>query len=200
MNRNGGWMHTHTGRQFWPLDPRPEEIHVEDIAAALAKICRFGGHVRQFYSVAEHSIRVMELCHDWGESIETQVWALLHDATEAYLGDVIRPLKCQPEFLAYRSAEHYLQCMVCSRFGLPHVMPDAIQRADAILLATEARDLKGVRDLKHWDGLDGIQPLEETLGCVWGPEEAEAEFLDCYDGLMKAAGRMSGPCERGERR
>src|SRR4051812_30250690 len=84
--RVGNWMQTFTGRQFWPVDPRADEIAIEDIARALAMTCRFGGHVRFHYSVAQHSFLVSLVC-----SPEHALWGLLHDASEAYLGDVVWP-------------------------------------------------------------------------------------------------------------
>ena len=58
--RKGDWMQTYTGRQFWPIDPRANEVHIEDIAHALSMMCRYNGHCRTFYSVAEHSVLVSQ--------------------------------------------------------------------------------------------------------------------------------------------
>src|SRR4051794_15527189 len=97
--RRGGWITTFSRRQFWPLDPHSDEIHIEDIAHSLSQQCRFGGHSRSFYSVAQHSCLVSALC-----KANDALWGLLHDASEAYLGDIPRPLKSLPEFEFYQKA------------------------------------------------------------------------------------------------
>lgn len=173
-NRVGDWMQVGTG-PFWPLDPRPEEIHIEDIAVALSNLCRFGGHVREFYSVAQHSVHVAGLCGP-----EDALWGLLHDASEAYLGDIIRPLKRQDCFAEYRAAEERLMAAVCERFGLPLEMPESVRRADEVMLATEARDLKGV-DLNTWSVRE--KPLVQPIR-VWGPTRAFMEFAECFERLV----------------
>jgi hypothetical protein len=94
----GGWMQTFTGRQFFPMDPRPEEVDPTDIAHALSLLCRYNGHVDRFYSVAEHCVHLSYVVPP-----EHALWALLHDATEAYVGDMISPLKIHMP--GYRAAE-----------------------------------------------------------------------------------------------
>src|SRR5688572_18527016 len=89
--RVGDWILTATGRSFWPLDPRADEICIDDIAQALAKVCRFGGHCCDFYSVAQHSVLVAHLVER--SHPQLALHALLHDAAEAYLGDFTQPLK-----------------------------------------------------------------------------------------------------------
>src|ERR1700674_199080 len=94
------YMHTfwhHKFRVGWPLE---EDVCIEDIAHSLSLLCRFTGHVKQFYSVGEHSVRVSYLCPP-----EYQLWGLLHDAGECYAGDVNRPLKYSPGMEAYREYE-----------------------------------------------------------------------------------------------
>ena len=85
MKRKGDWMQTHSGIQFWPLDPRPEDILIEDIAHALSNQCRFAGHCCFHYSVAQHSVLVSE-----NVPAQDAMWGLLHDAGEAYLVDLPR--------------------------------------------------------------------------------------------------------------
>ena len=94
MKHSNTWFLTTTGRQFWPASPDPEQIQIEDIAHALSNLCRFGGHTREFYSVAQHSVLVSQNVPD-----DLRLVGLMHDATEAYCGDMIRPLKnVLPEF------------------------------------------------------------------------------------------------------
>src|SRR5689334_11513518 len=96
--RVGDWMMTLSGKRFWPLDPRPEDVDFRDIGHALSMICRYGGHVRRFYSVAEHSALLARWFEARGDFTFAK-YALLHDGTEAYIGDMVRQLKqFMPEF------------------------------------------------------------------------------------------------------
>ena len=171
------FIETHTGAKFEPLDPSIELIRIQDIAHALSQQCRFSGHTSVFYSVAEHSVRVSRLLEEWGADPVTVLWGLLHDASEAYLVDIPSPLKRSPAFASYREAEAGLMRMICARFGLPGIEPADVRRADAVLLATEARSLMPfVPD--HWGGL-----TEAALGqdiIPWPSEFAKREFVNRF--------------------
>lgn len=186
--RRGSWQQTFTGRQAWALDMRPEDIDVRDIAHALALQCRFAGHCRQPYSVAEHSVRV-SLFVETGlvrqyPKAHTQnrrgaLAALLHDASEAYCVDVPRPLK--PYLDGYKSIEAGVMLAVEAWAGLFAGMCSErlIKHADEVLLATEARDLMCAPPAP-WNL--GADPLPETIE-PWGWERAEREFLARYEAL-----------------
>lgn len=160
-------MQTYTGRQFWPLDPHGDEIHVADIAHALSMLCRYGGHVKRFYSVAEHCVLMSRAV-----SPENALWALLHDATEAYMVDLPRPLKRQ--FLNYQEAELHLAMAIAVRFGLPALCPAEVSDADNRILLTERTAL--MREPAGPWGVDHLVPLPVTIEC-WSPAEAELEWL-----------------------
>lgn len=131
--RKGDWMQTFTGRKFWPLDPRPEEVFIEDIAHSLSMQCRYAGHCQKFYSVAEHSVLVAQVIEP-----EFALYGLLHDAAEAYLVDVPRPVK--PYLTGYAEAEDRVWRAICARFNLDPDNKDAIEaikRADNAVLAAE---------------------------------------------------------------
>lgn len=133
------WIQTFTGRRFHPLTPRAEDVCIEDIAHALANQCRFSGHVRHFYSVAQHSVLVSDNCPP-----EDRLWGLLHDAAEAYLVDLPRPVKQglrANHIMLFDNLESSIMSCVCARFQLPHTQPESVDKADVLLLATEARDL-----------------------------------------------------------
>jgi hypothetical protein len=169
------FIETYRGVRFRPLAPIVDDICIEDIAHALANQCRFSGHVRHRYSVAEHSVRVSELVASWGAPRAVVLWALLHDASEAYLVDLPTPLKGHPLIgNGYRSSEHRLMKAVCRRFRLPPNQPPVVARADAVLLATEVRDLMFNRPA-HWRKLVE-KPLPERIR-PWPPDVAEYEFL-----------------------
>lgn len=166
--RAGGWMRTWTGRKFWPLDPRPEDVSIEDIAHALANICRFGGHC-PFYSVAQHSVLVSRLVSE-----RLKPLALLHDAAEAYVGDMVRPLKLfMPPFIG---VEGRIQRVICQHFCLPWPAPSAVKDADDIMLVVEARILLGVHAEQEWPSCADV-PVVDVAFEPLPPDRAEAAFL-----------------------
>jgi hypothetical protein len=167
----GDWIQTFSGRAVWPLDPRPEEIVIEDIAHALSMQCRFTGHVRRFYSVAQHSVHVSSTC-DPSDALA----GLLHDASEAYLVDLARPIKRSAGLHGYRLAEQRLQRVIYQRFGLPVVEPASVELADKIMLGIEARDLMGPL-LPGWEKWTDQLPADLRIDRCWTPDEAEELFL-----------------------
>lgn len=172
--RVGCWLQTYSGRQFWPLDPRPEDVVIEDVAHALSLQCRYGGHTRKFYSVAEHCWRASQICDG-----ENALWGLLHDASEAYLVDLPRPLK---RFSAlggeYRQVEARLMDVICERFGLTAVEPAEVKRADDFLLHWEARDLMAPHP-EPWVG-EGTMILPRSVIDTLSPCLAEIAFLERF--------------------
>lgn len=179
--RLGDWLQTHSGRQFWPLDPRPEDVWPGDLAHSLSLQCRFAGHCREFYSVAQHSILAVDVAVTLGADARMQLAVLLHDAAEAYVADVPRPLK---RFLAgYRAVEVAVQDAVFSRFGLALGAGEHrfIKHCDEVMLATEKRDLMR-QDGPAWLALPA--PMVDTID-PWSPQVAEASF-------MQRLGALSG--------
>lgn len=172
--RYGGWIQTFTERQFWPLDARIEDIDVLDIAHALSNQCRFSGHSARHYSVAEHSVRVAQLLADAGHDVEAQLWGLVHDAPEAYMVDLPRPIKYSPGFEAYREAEDRLMRVVCRWAKLPLEQPHVVELADRRLLATERRDLLGPNC--QWHVPDTV-PLSESIASI-SPYQDSHEFWE----------------------
>ena len=164
-----GWIQTFTGRRFYPLQPRFEDVCLIDIAHALSNICRFTGHTKTFYSVAQHSVLVSTLV---GSDPLTQLWALLHDASEAYLCDIAKPVK--PLLTGYVEAEERVMRVIAEKFDLGWPRPEIIHTADMQALATERRDLMGPCDV---DRSSGQPPLEWKIERGALPEEAEQLFL-----------------------
>lgn len=128
----GSYMVTYNGVEFYPLDPNPDDILIEDIAQALSNNCRFCGHVKIHYSVAQHSVIVSQLCDP-----ENALAGLLHDASEAYLSDITRPVKYTQKMEGYREIEHNLERVIAQKFGLPFPMTKDIKRADDMALMSE---------------------------------------------------------------
>lgn len=164
------WIQTYSGARFRLDDLAGNEYRLRDIAHALANLCRYAGHCRDFYSVAQHSVLVSRVC-DQGDA----AWGLLHDASEAYLLDVPSPLKRMPGMEGYRLLERQVQLAVCDWFALPLDMPPSVHEADLRLLVTERRDLMGGGEL--WDpDLDRYEPLRSRIRPL-PPREAEELFL-----------------------
>ena len=187
----GPYLQTVSGRWVNPFDPDPEQLDAGDIARALANQCRFGGHSRVFYSVAQHSVIVSELVEERGGDIEDVFAALMHDATEAYLGDMPHPLKHRsPLGAAFREAEQRLEAVIRERFAIKPDVPE-IKRADRALLATERRAFSDEK--WHWPELEGVEPLDLRLE-PWPPDEAARAFAARYAELQSArSGRDSSP-------
>jgi hypothetical protein len=171
-----GFIGTFSGLRFWPLFPNPDDIVIADIAHALSNQCRFGGHASKFYSVAEHSVHVSQLCLP-----KDALWGLLHDASEAYLVDLPRPLKQLPEFSAYREAERRLQRAVAVRFGLPEDQPASVAEADDTMLWIEAHSLLDSAAVEFVR--DKRPPFEITDPLL--PVEAERLFLNRFKVLTE---------------
>ena len=183
MNVKTDWMQTYTGRRIYPLDPSSDDIYIEDIAHALSLMCRFGGHCREFYSIAQHSVLVSQYCKD-------KLYGLLHDAEEAYLTDMIRPVKRSLLLLGvtvFEDAAFNLFQAIAYRFGLL-LTDEAVQdvkKWDNILLSTEARDvMPPMADGTKWTSVDLLEVLQERIVPV-GPKEAERMFLDRYEELTR---------------
>lgn len=164
----GDWMQTYSGRRFYPLDPRSDEIHSEDVAHALSLLCRYGGHVDRFYSVAEHCVLMSHAV-----APENALAALLHDATEAYVCDVPRPLK---RYLAdYQDIEDNVWLAIVGRYGVSTILPTEVKEADNRILLTE-RDALMSRTVEPW-GIDAeYTPLPVSI-TGWGPGDAEESYL-----------------------
>lgn len=131
------WIQTSTGIAFDLLEPTPEMVDINDIARALSRLCRYTGHTEQFYSVAQHSVLVSNLVPP-----EDALVGLLHDAAEAYVGDVAKPLKVLLGS-AYSDVEDRVWRVVAERFGLPVALPQSVKDADLRMLQTERLQLLG---------------------------------------------------------
>src|ERR671915_2336886 len=129
----GPYLQTISGRWVNPFDPDPEQLDIGDITRALANQCRFGGHCRVFYSVAQHSVIVSELVEERGGDAQDAFAALMHDATEAYLGDMPHPLKHRSALGAeFQAAERRLEGVIRDRFAI-NVDPPRVKEIDRAL-------------------------------------------------------------------
>jgi hypothetical protein len=190
--RHGTTIQTFSGHWYYPIDPRPEDVDLRDVAHALALVNRFTGHSRVPYSVGQHSVLVSLAVEQATGDRAQALWGLLHDASEAYIADVARPVKQSGAMFAYREIEVRNMAAVCERFGLPREEPPAVKLADRKMLATERRDL-----LCHelpWGPLDAPYPDKIV---PWSWETAEQRFLARFHelappGLAERVMRVGG--------
>lgn len=169
---------TNNGQYFYFDNPEAHEFHIEEIAHALSHLCRYTGHTKKFYSVAQHSVLVSYLV-----PAPLAMWGLMHDAAEAYLGDVSSPLKAMlPE---YKVIEHRVEKAIAAYHRLPWPMPPCIKEADLVALVTEKRDLMvpGLNntDWGHWPN---IVPDRRTIEFM-PASAAKALFLNRYEQIMR---------------
>jgi uncharacterized protein len=168
-SRKGDWIQTFTGLAFWPIDPRPDEIRLEDIVGALSKLCRFGGHCLRFYSVAEHCVHVASQAPS-----HLKLAALMHDASEAYLVDVPRPIK--PWLPEYVEIEKCIEKAIAIRFNLHWPVANAVKQIDDRILEDER--IQAMADPpRPWKNFGS--PLGVTLQ-FWSPETAAERFRTAF--------------------
>lgn len=166
---------TFSGLFVDPLSLRPQDINIVDVAHSLSMQCRFGGHCTEFYSVAQHSVNV-----SLNVPKEAALWGLLHDASEAYLKDIPRPLKHSSIFEGYRRLEEEVNKTVAKRFGLSFPMPSSIKDADNVELLTEGQSLHPAYGEWWKNGtLQHLSPRDERI-FGWAPARAEEEFLNRF--------------------
>lgn len=162
------FVQTYSGEPFYPTHPQLASINIGDIAHSLAMQCRYGGHVRSFYSVAEHCVILSHAV----DPVNAK-WALLHDATEAYVGDVVWPLK--EKLPAFKAIEDNLMAHICTRFNLDPVQPEQVKEYDRRIVIDE-RDQLMVPTRIPWPALEGYEPLGVVVN-GWSPTEAKAEYI-----------------------
>jgi len=172
---DSNWISTFTGKKFWPLNPVREFIDIRDIAHGLSNICRFTGQCRHFYSVAQHCVLASEWCHP-----DDARWCLMHDASEAYLLDIPKPVKAYLPVMRY--AEQALLKMMAAEFNLPWPIPFAVHEADSRILATERRDVMGLTPVRILPQ-ERREPFPDTIEPV-PPLTAEAMFLTRFGELF----------------
>lgn len=173
------WIQTFTGRKFDLADPQPDMVDIADIAHALSNVCRFTGHCREFYSVAQHSVYVAEQL-----PYPLKLQGLLHDAAEAYVTDLATPLKWMlPE---YKEIEWRVWRAIAARFGVPTNLAPEVKAADTLLLMTERASLLGPQPEPWAPELEAITPLDWRI-TGWHPRTAQVTFRDKFNSLQAVA-------------
>lgn len=179
-------IQTFTGIFFDPFAPDESLVRIEDIAHALSQQCRFSGHLKRRWSVAQHSLFVSDLCPP-----HLKLAGLLHDAGEAYMVDLPRPIKHHPRLTFYRETESKIDEVVAKRFGLPFPIDPDVKRADAMMLAAEAKAL--LHGLSGWTpenqryfemddrASDDAELVARIASCRPPSDEyVRADFLDVF--------------------
>lgn len=169
------YIETFSGKRVHFLNPDPESITIEDIAHALSRICRFNGHTREFYSVAEHSWKgAVYISHPY------KLGMLLHDATEAFLCDIPSPIK---DYLPdYRKIEKELLEAILLKFGIEEQLPEIVKYYDLVLLSNEAHHLIPSRgnDWEMWKHVKRPVVSAEFKPLCLQPDVAKKVFLDKF--------------------
>lgn len=177
---NEPWLETASGLQFQFLSPQPEQIDPFDIALALSRACRYGGHTTRFYSVAEHACHMADwvLRQPWGDE-EKALTALHHDDSEAYIGDLPSPIK--RHMSQFKEAEDRIDAAVAERFGTEYPHPKWLKWVDTCILLDERAQV--MRKSGNVWGVDEFSELYQPLGIrLWNvlgrfPAWAEREWL-----------------------
>jgi hypothetical protein len=168
MLRSGAW--------FDFCAPADSDFTIEDIAQGLANICRYSGQCSSFYSVAEHSVLVSEVAAGF------EFEGLLHDAAEAFMGDITRPLKqILPE---YKRIEHEVETAIFERFGISSTPAPEVKRADLRVLAAEQQQIMP-KGTDWWVQSEKIIPAPVVVRHL-PPDEAKQLFLARYEALRPA--------------
>lgn len=180
-------IQTYKGNLFDFLKPKAEAVDIEDIAHALSNICRYNGHTKQFYSVAEHCVRASFI------PIGNPLINLLHDSAEAYIGDIPTPQKKKLCWsgdntkIFIQVIEIWVLKAIGYKLGIQelHLKVGSVgtKKVDRIMLATEVRDLMGdSTSFQQW--IKEVEPLAHKIE-PWYPVQAEDEFLNRYYNLMQ---------------
>jgi len=164
-----GYIFTFTGKKVYPLDLKEEDVNIADIAHGLANTARWTGQSAKFYSVAQHSVLVSDCLPR-----EFALWGLLHDADEAYLGDIARPVKYMPELKPLRDAGKRIQTIINRAFGLKGHTPKIIKETDDYVVKQE------------WVSVMGQEGHSDLRITPQSPARAEMEFLRKFGELYEA--------------
>ena len=177
----GAWIESFSGLRVYPLAMTEKMVVIEDIAHALSMKCRYGGHCLKFISVAEHSVYVANVLAQM-DKLELIKWGLFHDAAEAYLPDVARPIK--DHIQGFRAIEQQCERAIADKFNLcPKYIPKDVKHVDTSVLYREKEVV--MRDGPEWSKVDVI-PLPDLEIHCWTPEEAEEQFMLMFNRLFRS--------------
>lgn len=180
------WMQTFLGNKFTFDSPRAQDIEIEDIAHSLAMQCRFNGHVKEFYSVGEHCLRVVNRV-----SPPNKFWGLMHEVAETYMGDIITPFKCHWRWRRYlKSMETRILKVVAIKYGLPWPIPEEIKEVDKRMWATEERD---IRNKSRFEWSTDVVPYLERIVPMANWRTVKLIFIEQFDRLISGKDVINFP-------
>ena len=154
--RKGDWFVTYSGKRFYAFDARVEDINIKDIAHSLSLQTRWNGHCKTFYSIASHSLACARVAERIPATADVVAWALMHDAAEAYIGDIIRPIKKAllvdfgNQAFTMKEVEERLLRIIAEKFNLPWPIPETVFEIDNRMLVMEAMYLTNYGKPDHW--------------------------------------------------
>lgn len=179
------YIETYTGLRVYFGDITKDVISIYDIAHALSQICRFTGHTKEFYSVAQHSVLVA----DAQTTLPEKRAGLLHDASEAYVNDLPSPLKACTDLGDYKNLENRFHHAINQKYRVNDGMTPNIKKADLAALFTEKRDV--LNKPSDWGWGENIEPFKDTI-IPLQPKEAKALFLKRFIELFPIEAKKEG--------
>lgn len=178
-DKKSSWLQTGSGGRVSVDNPLPEEINIEDISKALSKLCRYNGHCEDFYSVAQHCVLGAKFAlENFGKEAAKEF--LLHDATEAFVGDMIRPVKALNPW--FQDTEDLFWKAIAVKFGLPLQHSQSCHYIDNVMLVWEKRDL--LPKSEEWPNLPNIEGFNLPVMKCWTWNRSEKEFNKLYEKLF----------------
>lgn len=185
LTDRGTWMQVQGGRVFYPMDPRANEVFLEDIGFALARINRFNGHADQCISVAQHLCQCQWMAYSEGYGVRVQYAVLMHDAAEAFIGDMVRPLKV---YMAdFKQVELKVMAAIMEALDVPKMDDSLIKRFDNFGWAWEKRDC--FKSAGEWPNTPKLPDYLYTMK-PWTTDNAYRTFMNQAVHLRVASNAM----------
>lgn len=181
-NERGTFMSLYSGGKFFPLDPTEQEVHIEDIAHALSHQNRFNGHLKWPYTVAQHSVLCAKQARSMDYDLNVQLYALMHDAAEAYIGDMIRPLKYYMPM--FKEVEDRIMTVVARKFdfSMNKRATAKIKTIDNLMCAAEKRDMHPTT--LEWPGMP--DPVDIKTIEPWPHSYAKGQFMRMFNQINES--------------
>jgi len=187
------WIQTNSIAQFFPLDPRVQDVNVKDIIHSLSHLCRYNGHSNKMYTVGHHSIMVAKIVQKLGGTLEEVKWGLAHDFGEAYCGDLPSPIKNHPTMVAFRDMENKIVAAIAEKIGLVGPEPALVKKVDRCMITFEAASeyvFSGLHEA--WPFGPAPEDIKQAMADIGGfnatacmePQEVRATMTSMFNELF----------------